>query len=72
MWRVQAQECMEGGTVRKIILNQMRSTSNVKLYSRFQLLPPWLLQPLALAPMPEPRDAMSIAGRASLGLPGSC
>eukprot|EP00192_Tetraselmis_astigmatica_P012904 CAMPEP_0117648470 /NCGR_PEP_ID=MMETSP0804-20121206/421_1 /TAXON_ID=1074897 /ORGANISM="Tetraselmis astigmatica, Strain CCMP880" /LENGTH=404 /DNA_ID=CAMNT_0005454073 /DNA_START=692 /DNA_END=1906 /DNA_ORIENTATION=- len=38
-----AQECMDGGTVRKIILNQMRSQSNVKLYSRVEGLN-WAIQ----------------------------
>jgi len=38
-----AQECMEGGTVRKIILNQMRSSVSVKLYSRTEGLT-WSIQ----------------------------
>jgi len=38
-----AQECMDGGTLRKVIINQMRSPSNVKLYSRLEGLN-WAIQ----------------------------
>lgn len=38
-----AQECMDGGTLRKIVLNQMRSNSTVKLYTREEGLS-WAIQ----------------------------